>query len=667
MDNPNSQVRAIGTDTVSLDSLLLGNEEGLPHLVNKTERVDGDLNALRELGKDITDKIEEEPTADTIIASRSTDPVTIYLREMGSYSLLSKEQEFNLAKRIESARKEYIEAVFRSYYSIIKVDVLSIIDNVFKKKMDMDEVIRKRIINGHEIKKGIARKNMKILYEKIKEHSKAYHGTSDLMIELNLKRDKVEELAEKAKEYIQKMGEGELKKDYKIKQRLIGILDDKYTGLAKEFVNANLRLAVSIAKKYVNRGLSFLELIQEGNIGLINAVERFQYERGYKFSTYATWWVRQAITRAIADQSRTIRIPVHMCEVVNKAYKVEMRIVQEKGREATPEELALRLKRLGVSDKNIEELLRINRMSSPYSLQTPVGDEGDTLFGDFIPDNLAVSPAGSAQNCLLKYELNNQMDTLKERERKVLIYRFGIKDGQQRTLEEVGEILGITRERVRQIEFTGLRKLRHPSRSSNLRQFYYGNENDLPTTFKKMEYSPQISKPKNRYISINKVVRDRPHSNRKRVTELADTLGIPIHNGNAISQTDLERLNSYVHSKEIVFFNSLEITKAIFKYVIGAERVGSDGFYITSREDIGKVKRLLDFVKCGMYSREYIQKSLKIKENNGRLAEAYNFFMDKFSGLETAMKHGGKELRFNKGALSEILKGIDYLKKVYEN
>lgn len=234
----------------------------------------------------------------------------------------------------------------------------------------------------------------------------------------------------------------------------------------KQLAEANLRLVVSIAKRYVGRGMQFLDLIQEGNLGLIKAIEKFNYEKGFKFSTYATWWIRQAITRAIADQARTIRIPVHMVETINKYVRISRQLLQELGRDPKPEEIA---ERMGIPLEKIREIQKISL--DPVSLETPIGEEEDSHLGDFVEDEAALSPPDNAAFMMLKKQLEEVLDTLTEREKKVLSLRFGLEDGRGRTLEEVGKEFGVTRERIRQIEAKALRKLKHPSRSKKLKDF----------------------------------------------------------------------------------------------------------------------------------------------------------------------------------------------------
>jgi RNA polymerase primary sigma factor len=303
----------------------------------------------------------------------------------------------------------------------------------------------------------------------LKEIGKVPLLTADEEIQLAKRMEDGQAAIEPLKELKKQLYEAELdveKAEIREKIKPLQLAVDRGSDAKKRLAEANLRLVVSIAKRYVGRGMLFLDLIQEGNLGLIKAVEKFDYNKGYKFSTYATWWIRQAITRAIADQARTIRIPVHMVETINKLIRVSRQLLQELGREPSPEEIA---KELNMPVERVREILKISQ--EPVSLETPIGEEEDSHLGDFIRDENVPVPAEAAAFTLLKEQLGEVLGTLTEREQKVLTLRFGLEDGRARTLEEVGKEFNVTRERIRQIEAKALRKLRHPSRSRKLKDY----------------------------------------------------------------------------------------------------------------------------------------------------------------------------------------------------
>jgi len=452
------------------------------------------------------------------------DPVRMYLKEMGSVPLLTREEEVEISKRIEKAQLQVERIILRFRYSI--KEAISIAYSLIAGKDRFDKIIAEKEVEDKaaylkllprltellcqedstlqalqvslrnpKLKKAEeARINEEI--EKCRIRTQAYlhhfHCRNNVIEDLGevvfkaydrfLKLEKeINELkarAERNKFAAAKLSAAkrklekrevaagrtleEFKKDVRMLQRWM----DKSQEAKREMVESNLRLVISIAKKYTNRGLSFLDLIQEGNMGLMKAVEKFEYRRGYKFSTYATWWIRQAVTRAIADQARTIRIPVHMIETINKVLRGAKKLMMETGREPTPEELA---NELGLTPERVREIYKIAQ--HPISLQAEVGEGGESQFGDFLEDTGVESPAEATGYSILKDKMNEVLTTLTDRERIVLIQRFGLVDGKPKTLEEVGVAFNVTRERIRQIEAKALRKMRHPIRSKQLKAF----------------------------------------------------------------------------------------------------------------------------------------------------------------------------------------------------
>ena len=508
------------------------------------EVIDGEPKAAgaEKLGieKEAGDDVELDLTPGAL--DKTNDPVRLYLREMGTVPLLTREGEVEIAKRIERGQLNVLKAMSRS--PIVIKEVINLGDQlergersindviVFNEDMMTEEKVEDRLKETvqkiEEIQKNFKKQNQ--LLQKFLNTPKTKHPKAHRKLRFALARHRVsisqairnidftfsernrlidqirrqyeayrplekeQGRLEKKVEHSKGKNINLLRKDLRsIKEKIATIEEDTQTKgvdlkrtlqtidrgdhsanyAKRELVEANLRLVVSIAKKYTNRGLQFLDLIQEGNIGLMKAVDKFEYRRGYKFSTYATWWIRQAITRAIADQARTIRIPVHMIETINKLIRTSRSLVQEYGREPTSEEIAVRM------DIPVQKVRKVFKIAQePISLETPIGEEEDSHLGDFIEDRQVVSPAEAVININLKEMTESVLKTLTPREEKVIKMRFGLDNGSDHTLEEVGQNFAVTRERIRQIEAKALRKLRHPSRSRKLRPFLDGSSRD---------------------------------------------------------------------------------------------------------------------------------------------------------------------------------------------